>query len=470
MARIAVLLVLLLATSFAFAHANDDGGKQQRTLTVIGQGSVTVEANIAQVFLGVEVRADTATAALQQAAEQLANVIDFLEDQPEVENLSTAFFTLQPIVNEQNQIVGFVAINIVSFTVSNIERVGAIIDGAVAAGANRIDFIAFLVSEEDLAAAQALALERAVENAGVQAEAVLAALNLEPVKVLNVQILFVGGGFAAAQDMAQPTPILPGQQIISAAVQITILFRDAAETAFFLVLILAASLASFTHAEEWEWKQTVTLTGTGIVGVEADDAKVFLGVEVFAKTARQAQEKAAFIIARIVNFLKNVDDVEDIETAFFDIRPVIKYNKLAGFVAVHILSFKVKDVEKLGFIVDGAIYAGANRVDFIKFLVDKDDFKEAQEEALEKALKDIERQFDDIADALGLEFEKVLKVEVVSVDIIKGKEKFGSVVDWWSNSSSSSSSSSFVKPEPEQFVKAVVRITVKVDDDNLAVL
>ncbi|KAL6053773.1 hypothetical protein QOT17_017797 [Balamuthia mandrillaris] len=243
-----------------------------------------------------------------------------------------------------------------------------------------------------------------------------------------------------------------------------------ARTAFFLVLILAASLASFAHAEEWEWKkQTVTVTGEGIVGVEADDAKVFLGVEVFAKTARQAQEKAAFIIARIVHFLKNVDDVEDIETAFFDIRPVIKYNKLVGFVAVHILSFKVKELEKLGFIIDGAIYAGANRVDFIKFLVDKDDFKEAQEDALEKALKDAGRQFEEIAEELDLVFEKILKVEVVSVDIIKGKEKFGSVVDWWSNSSSSSSSS-FVKPEPEQFVKAVVRITVKVDDENLAVV
>ncbi|KAL6066856.1 hypothetical protein QOT17_009216 [Balamuthia mandrillaris] len=235
-----------------------------------------------------------------------------------------------------------------------------------------------------------------------------------------------------------------------------------ARTAFFLVLILAASLASFAHAEEWEWKQTLTVTGEGIVGVEADDVKVFLGVEVFAKTARQAQEKAAFIIARIVNFLKNVDDVEDIETAFFDIRPVIKYNKLVGFVAVHILSFKVKDVEKLGFIIDGAIYAGANRVDFIKFLVDKDDFKEAQEDALEKALKDAGRQFEEIADELDLEFEKILKVEVVSVDILKGHGKFGNVVNW--SSSSSSSSSSFVKPEPEQFVKAVVRVTVKVDE------
>ncbi|KAL6043375.1 hypothetical protein QOT17_023915 [Balamuthia mandrillaris] len=238
MARATLFLALLLVASFAFTgthaegkgHAHDDGGKQQRTLTATGQGSVTVEANIAQVFLGVEVRADTATAALQQAAEQLANVIDFLEDQPEVENLSTAFFTLQPIVNEQNQIVGFVAINIVSFTVSNIERLGAIIDGAVAAGANRIDFIAFLVSEEDLAAAQALALERAVEDAANQAEAVLAGLNLEFVKVVDIQILFVGGGpvFAReAADTPQATPLLPGQQTVNAAVQITIAFDEA---------------------------------------------------------------------------------------------------------------------------------------------------------------------------------------------------------------------------------------------------
>ncbi|KAL6053774.1 hypothetical protein QOT17_017798 [Balamuthia mandrillaris] len=225
-----------------------------------------------------------------------------------------------------------------------------------------------------------------------------------------------------------------------------------ARTAFFLVLILAASLASFTHAEEWEWKQTLTVTGEAVVEVEADDAKVFLGVEVFAKTADQAQDKAALLISYIVNFLKNQDNVEDIETAFFDIRPVIKYNKLAGFVAVHILSFKVKDLEKLGFIIDGAIYAGANRVDFIKFLVDKDDFKEAQEDALEKALLAASKQAEVILDALDLEFEKILKVEVVSVDIIKGK--FGNEVDW-------SYSSSTVDPGQQQLVKAVVRATVK---------
>ncbi|KAL6053766.1 hypothetical protein QOT17_017790 [Balamuthia mandrillaris] len=240
-----------------------------------------------------------------------------------------------------------------------------------------------------------------------------------------------------------------------------------ARTAFFLVLILAASLASFAHAEEWEWKQTLTVTGEGVVEVEADDAKVFLGVEVFAKTADQAQDKAALLISYIVNFLKNQEKVEDIETAFFDIRPVIKYNKLEGFVAVHILSFKVKELEKLGFIIDGAIYAGANRVDFIKFLVDKDDFKEAQEDALEKALLAAAKQAEVILGALDLELEfvKLLKVEVVSVDIIKGHGKFGSVVDW--SGSSSSSSSSFVKIEPEQFVKAVVKVTLVVDEPQV---
>ncbi|KAL6076409.1 DUF541 domain-containing protein [Balamuthia mandrillaris] len=246
-----ILFAVLLATCCMLSiHAQDDNnnnnGNATNVLRVTGEGTATAEANVTEIVLGVEVRSEeSASDAIQQAAEQASNLTSFLQEQDGVENLQTVQISLQPIIPPQQQppmplpqqgegeaqetqplIRGYVATNLISFRVTDIESVGEIIDGAIEAGANRIDSVSVTASDEALDLAREQALQDAVENARAQADIVFEALELEPQGVTSVEINNVffpfptplfSAGAAEAGDVFI-TPVLGGEQEVTANV------------------------------------------------------------------------------------------------------------------------------------------------------------------------------------------------------------------------------------------------------------
>lgn len=160
-----------------------------RTLTVTGQGTENVPTTKAELQLGVEVEATTATAAQQEAARRSTAVVNLLRSR-NVERLQTSGITLNPRYNYNNneqRLVGYTATNTVSFRIAS-DRAGALLDEVVDAGASRIDGIRFIAEDAAIAIAQRQALREATEEAQEQADAVLDALGLSRGDVVSIQI------------------------------------------------------------------------------------------------------------------------------------------------------------------------------------------------------------------------------------------------------------------------------------------
>lgn len=201
-----------------------------RTLTVSGQGVVTIPTTQTQVQLGVEVLGKTAEEVQTEAAKRTASVIELLRSR-NVEKLETTGIRLNPTysyANDQQRLTGYSATNTVSFKL-NTEKVGSLLDDAVKAGATRIDGISFIASDTEINAAQQQALKLATQEAESQANAVLSALNLTSREIIGIQVNNASAPVpmpvmyrADAVAAAPATPVVGGEQQVRASVTLQI--------------------------------------------------------------------------------------------------------------------------------------------------------------------------------------------------------------------------------------------------------
>jgi uncharacterized protein YggE len=228
---------LFLATTLGFltlippAQAED---KVIQTLTVTGEGVENIATSLAQVELGVEVTAPTATEVQQDVAKRTNAVVDLLRSRS-VEKLQTTGIQLQPnyeYANNQRKLNGYTGTNTVSFRLPT-EAVGGLLDQSVKVGATRINGVSFMATEEAIAAAQKIALKRATEDAQSQANAVFQALNLTPKDVISVQInganvpvppRFRTDYMVQAAAAPAPTPVIGGDQSVRGSVTLQIAY------------------------------------------------------------------------------------------------------------------------------------------------------------------------------------------------------------------------------------------------------
>ena len=137
------------------------------TVTTTGHGVVTVVPDEASVSAGVHTQAASAASALAQNAQLMSSVVAALKAAGG-SDLQTQQVSLYPQTNDQNQVTGYVADNSVSAK-TKIARAGALIDAAVAAGANTVNGPTLDVSDRD--ARYRDALGKAVVDARAKAAA-----------------------------------------------------------------------------------------------------------------------------------------------------------------------------------------------------------------------------------------------------------------------------------------------------------
>ena len=113
-----------------------DPPRPRDTVTVSGTGVVTAVPDRAQISAGVESRAPTARAALAANAAAMRKVLDALRARGG-KDVTTQTVSLSTAFDEQGEPDGFVASNIASAETS-LAGAGALIDAAVAAGANTV--------------------------------------------------------------------------------------------------------------------------------------------------------------------------------------------------------------------------------------------------------------------------------------------------------------------------------------------
>jgi uncharacterized protein len=216
------LTLAAVLTAVALPGAATSAAAEAGGITVQGTASVTSVPDRAELSFGVESQGETARSALAANAAEMRRVIAALKTAGAT-NVKTQHVSLSPRYDERNQAQGFTASNSVSATLKEIGRAGAVIDAAVAAGANQV--YGPSLSRGDATSLYRQALRAAVDDARTKAQALAAATGLSLGRV--TAIVEGGGGpqplpFAAADKaMAESTPIEPGTQDVTATVTVT---------------------------------------------------------------------------------------------------------------------------------------------------------------------------------------------------------------------------------------------------------
>jgi hypothetical protein len=164
----------------------------------------------------------------------------------------------------------------------------------------------------------------------------------------------------------------------------------------------------------------IIVTGAGSVTVPPDYAEIASGVTMQAKTAKEASNANAKAMA-VLNAALNADGVaaDDIQTLRFSVSPVYgppQQNappKLVGFSVSNELGIKVRQIGKVGEILDSLIQAGATDSGSVQFM--HSNMSQALDQARQAALADARRKAALYAQSAGLKLGGVAWVTEVPV-------------------------------------------------------
>lgn len=235
-ALVAVMVGLLVfQTSCSPATAQmQTVDEERRTVSVSGSGSVSAAPDEVVVRLGVETTAETASAAMSENSEQMAAVVSSLEDAGvPAENIQTQTVQLSPrYANperepgqpQEQELIGYVASNIVEARTEDLNAVGDLLDAAVQAGANRVEGLRFEVSDPTDLLTQAR--DAAWEDAETKAAQLAALAGVELGDVLSInESTSIPRPVARGVEMEAAVPISPGTEEIRVDLQVTWLLR-----------------------------------------------------------------------------------------------------------------------------------------------------------------------------------------------------------------------------------------------------
>jgi len=195
------------------------------TVTVSGRGEVRVPPDSARVNLGVVTWAKSAREAQAANNRTVSAVVAALKAQgiPR-EGIQTSEFNIWPQTDEKGKsVTGYQVNHILTVQVGDVDKLGAVLDAAVAAGANHSYGISF--EKADRAALEREALKKAVAEAQARAEVLAGAAGKKIVRVLSVKEAGTQPDIPIYRKMAfevggQGVPVEPGQLTVSAAVEV----------------------------------------------------------------------------------------------------------------------------------------------------------------------------------------------------------------------------------------------------------
>jgi uncharacterized protein YggE len=162
---------------------------------------------------------------------------------------------------------------------------------------------------------------------------------------------------------------------------------------------------------------TIVVGGTGRVSVEPDLADLRLGVSVARPTVDTARAVAAETMDAILAAVAAAGlEKRDVRTTLLSVQPRYDYREnrqpvLTGYELANVVEVTVRDLARLGDVIDGTLRAGATSMDGLTFRVA--DPAPAEREARLRAMAAARARADVLAEASGL--------AIVSVsDIVEG--------------------------------------------------
>ena len=216
-----LILGVILALTATIAGADEPSS---RTISVVGEGLVAVEPDMAVISLGVTHTDVSAKVAMDRVSEDARALLGQLTALGvDARDVQTDRLSVQPLWDHNDgarRVTGYVAQNAVSVRVRDLAALSAILDAALRAGSNDFNGLQFTLQDnsEQLAMARAAAVRDAMARARQLADA--AEITLGAIRTMTEQ----GGAarpemFAAARS--GDVPIAAGELTVSARVAIT---------------------------------------------------------------------------------------------------------------------------------------------------------------------------------------------------------------------------------------------------------
>jgi uncharacterized protein YggE len=182
-----------------------------RTITVVGQGLVSLVPDVARINVGAEVRAATVSEAKAEVDRQIAAIAAALDELGiEAKDIQTNHYSIHyereqmhvmpegsPTPNQEAYRVS----NMLRVTVRDVERAGDVLDAVVEAGANQVWGVSFTVSDES--AWQGEARREAMADARARAAELAELAGLELGEVLSVSEVIGGMGYRPTTIMSE---------------------------------------------------------------------------------------------------------------------------------------------------------------------------------------------------------------------------------------------------------------------------
>ncbi|RLE97274.1 MAG: hypothetical protein DRJ57_04640 [Thermoprotei archaeon] len=207
------------------AAAQAEGGGER--LTVTGVGKVSAKPEVAVLVLGVITRVELASEVQELNAECMNKVLEALREKG-VEQIETVSYYLRPLRKYDRDkgevLVGYECIHLVKVQLEELDRVGEVIDAAVAAGANQVVSISFALKPDTMERLKLEAIKAAVMDAEAKARTVAeaAGLVLGPPISITVSESWAKPMIPEVRVVGFSTPVMPPEELsVTATVTIT---------------------------------------------------------------------------------------------------------------------------------------------------------------------------------------------------------------------------------------------------------
>jgi hypothetical protein len=145
-------------------------------------------------------------------------------------------------------------------------------------------------------------------------------------------------------------------------------------------------------------QRSVTVTGTATIKSAPDEAVISLGVQTQANTAQGALSENAQKMTAVLTALANEGiGKDDIATSYVSLYPMYGQNgqEVTGYQAQNQIDVTVRDLSKVGRVIDAAVGAGANLASGITFKLSD------QNQGVNQALADAVHNARDKAESLA---------------------------------------------------------------------
>ena len=149
----------------------------------------------------------------------------------------------------------------------------------------------------------------------------------------------------------------------------------------------------YTEQIEQQLK-TISVTGTGVVKAKPDRAVISLSVVTQADTAERALSENAEKMDSVIKAVRAAGILENqTETSAYSLNPVWEYPeegspRIVGYTCSNTIRVTVKDLNKVGKIIDTAVTAGANQVSSLQFTISDGAMRQLGLNALSLAVED----------------------------------------------------------------------------------